>query len=245
MAGMRGPFVIRQPLRQKFPNARNHFRPSSRWLACCCVIDPGSSRSRARCWPCLESLAVRCNLESTLPRIGEHAMQSDTACSVVPDRMFVAELRRENACHSPECFCRQFCRQFCRERPRAAAASPSGQDSVPGPPCGCRLALPIRDQSSALRAETANQIKPAPTAPRPQFRSPHRESGGAKAARRTTRGYGRSRRHNWVCKSAGCRDSTPLGPRRTRRRIRCRIRRNMMTFSAMRRCGAPKMFHAD
>ena len=103
----------------KVPNARSHFNKSSRWLACCCVIDPGPSRSRTRCprrvWT-LYCVPCRCYQALTLPRTGEHAVRgTPRPVRVVPDRMFVAELRRENACHSLECFCADnFC---CPETP--------------------------------------------------------------------------------------------------------------------------------
>ena len=119
-----------------------------------------------------------------------------------------------------------------------------GSGQRPGPPCGCRppLALPISHQPYERRRRIrSNPCRPPLTR---NFAPPTENRAVQKPHAATTRGYGRSRRHNWVWKSAGCRDSTPLGPRRTRCRTRRRIRRkNDSLGNEAVRCS--KMFHAD
>ena len=123
-------------------------------------------------------------------------------------------------------------------------ASPSGQDSVRARHVAVdrRLRCPSVISPTSGDGES-DQIRADPPLTR-NFAPPTENRAVQKPHAATTRGYGRSRRHNWVWKSAGCRDSTPLGPRRTRCRTRRRIRRkNDSLGSEAVRCS--KMFHAD
>jgi len=179
------PFVIRQPLRQKFPM----LGAIETILAMACVLlrnrsGPISIPSSLP-WPCLDSLL--CTLQmlpvvNVAPNIGAHAVRGTRhPVRVVPDRMFVAELRRENACHSPECFCAD---NFCPATPGGRRRLHRVRTAHPhrGPPA-MWLSTASCVALSHQPYERRRRIRSTPCRLPPQ----HRGSGGAKAARGDSR----------------------------------------------------------